>query len=143
MLRYNLKLRLLISISIILICASVFIVWIWHYEPINLPNDGRLKLVDGENIIINNDGYELNLDTFTKVGETQRIVFVFENQNSAPSNTYVTTTYDNKYFEFDYDETFTINSKERFEYVVYITLIDYPNDSDSLPLSINFNTSYM
>lgn len=143
MLRYNFKLRFLIGIAMMLICASVFLVWAWHYNPITLPNNGQLTLVDGENIIINDNGYSLDLDTFSRVGETQKCVFVFENQNSAPSHTYVTAAYNQEYFEFDYNETFTIDSEERFEYVIYITLINYPNNGENLPLSINFNTSYM
>ena len=143
MFRYNFKLRLLVCLSVMAICAAVFLVWIWHYNPVALPNNGQLTLVDGENIIIDDNGYSLDLDTFSRVGETQKCVFIFENQNSAPAHTYVTATYNQKYFEFDYNETFTINSEERFEYVVYITLINYPNDAEDLPLSINFNTSYM
>ena len=143
MFRYNFKLRLLVCLSVIIICAAVFLVWAWHYNPITPPNNGQLTLVDGENIIINDNGYSLDLDTFSRVGETQKCVFVFENQNSTSSHTYVTATYNQEYFEFDYNETFTINSEERFEYVIYITLINYPNDGEDLPLSINFNTSYM
>lgn len=143
MFRYNFKLRLLVGLSVMIIFAAVFLVWAWHYKPIALPNNGQLTLIDGENIIINDNGYSLDLDTFSRVGETQKCVFVFENQNSAPSHTYVTAIYNQEYFEFDYNETFTINSEERFEYVIYITLINYPNDGEDLPLSINFNTSYM
>lgn len=143
MLRYNFKLRFLMGIALILICASVFLVWAWHYNPRALPNNGQLTLVDGENIIIDDNGYSLDLDTFSRVGETQKCVFVFENQNSAQSHTYVTATYNEQYFDFDYEETFTIDSNQQKEFVVYITLIDYPDTDDSLPLSINFNTSYM
>lgn len=143
MFRYNFKLRLLVGLSVIVICAALFLVWAWHYKPMNLPNDGQLTLVDGENIIINDNGYSLNLDTFSRVGETQKCVFVFENQNSAQSHTYVTATYNEQYFDFDYEETFTIDSNKQTEFVVHITLIDYPDTDDSLPLSINFNTSYM
>ena len=142
MLRYNFRLRAFIFTIILLIVTAIFIIFTLTYQCEPLPNDGKLKLVDGENVIVNNDGYCLDLKEFANIGETQYCTFVFENQNSASSHTFVTINYDTTCFDCTYNDSFTVKANNRIEYVVAITMINYPS-CNNIPLSINFKTTYM
>lgn len=139
---YNRKLKaLLFVLGIAAVFASFFV--LLHIADLKpLPDDGSLTLIDGKNVIIKEDGYQLDLAPFDRVGETQEGVFVFKNENAASAHTSVNITWNDKCFDVRYEPNFSIDSNHEFEYRVFITLTDYPSDNEDLNFSIRFQTEY-
>ena len=144
MICYNKKLTILIWSSIFVILLSVYGTWLFLQSKswTVLPNNGNIELIDGKNIIIEDNNFSLDLDTFQSIGETQTCTFVFKNHNSASAHVYVTLDYNENYFRMDGIHSFEINPNETYEYKVNIKLTDYPSSEANLPININFQTSY-
>ena len=146
MFKYDRKLKIMLSLAIFVVVLALYCCYCFGMTSCSklsvLPNDGRIELIDGNNIIIEDDNFSLDLDTFNSVGETQTCTFVFKNNNSASAHVFVTLTCNEKYLKMDGMETFEIKPNETYEYRVDIKLTEYPTNGESLPININFNTSY-
>lgn len=139
---YNRKIKWLIAASVAVIILATYVVWLSFYDFTPLPDNGQLKLIDGEKVVETENGYELDLDTSNKVGETQTCVFVFKNENSATSHTSVNFEWNRDYFDVSYEPTFSIESGKEFEYRISITLTDYPSENTDMSFSLRFQTEY-
>ena len=105
-------------------------------------NDGSLTLVDGQRVAVSGDGYQLDLDTFNQVGETQECVFVFRNENASTSHTSVNVGWNENCFDVDYEPTFSIKPGQELTYRIIIELTDIPSDGEELNFSLRFQTEY-
>lgn len=102
-----------------------------------------LKLIGGTNIKLKGeDSYELDLDSFSQVGETKECIFVFKNENSLYANTNVTATCNENYFKLQYEPVFSVSPSAQSEWKLAITLVKFPEDPDNFPFNINFHTTY-
>ena len=141
---YNKKLKILVAVIVMAIIASVFVIWLSIQSDLDDAQSGRgkLEIIDGTNITLSNNGYSLNLKEFSTIGETQTCTFVFKNTNKSNAHTIVNFDFNYEFFSMSGLSSFVVEPNETFEYTVTITLIDYPHDVDSLPISIDFNTTY-
>ena len=144
MLIYNRRLRAFIIIITFTIILAIYCTWlICASDSLNsLPNDGKIELIDGDNIIIDDHGFSLNLDTLQSVGDSQICTFVFKNNNSAIAHMSVSFDCNDNYFRMDGIHSFEIAPNETYEYKVNIKLTDYPNSNENFPFNIQFQTSY-
>ena len=144
MLRYNRRLKTLIIIATCIIILAIYCTWlVCVSDSLNsLPNYGKIELIDGDNIIIDDHGFSLDLDTFQSVGESQMCTFVFKNNNSAIAHMSVSFDYNDNYFRMDGIHSFEIAPSETYEYKVNIKLTDYPSTNEDFPFNIQFQTSY-
>lgn len=76
---YNRKLKALLFVLGIVAVFALFSVLLHVVDFKPLPDDGSLTLIDGKNVLITENGYQLDLKPFDRVGETQECVFVFKN----------------------------------------------------------------
>ena len=139
---YSRKIKGLLIVSVMLAILAVFAVWISFYDATPLPDNGQLKFLGGERVLDSKNGFQLDLDAFSQIGETQTCVFVFRNENSATSHTSVNVEWNKDCFDVEYEPVFSIGSNQEFEYRISITLTDYPSGDEDLSFSIRFQTEY-
>ena len=106
--------------------------WVSFCDFTPLPDDGQLKLLGGEKILVTENGFQLDLDTFYNVGETQVCVFVFRNENSATAHTSVNIDWNRDCFDVNYEPTFNVGANQECEYRISITLTGYPSENEDM-----------
>ncbi len=144
MICYNKKLTILIWSSIFVIILSLYGTWLFLQSKsvTALQNDGSIELIGGENIVINDNSFELDLDTLQSIGDSQMCTFIFKNNNSASAHVYVTLDCNENCFRMDGIHSFEIKPNETYEYKVDIKLINHLKSEENLPINIHFQTSY-
>lgn len=139
---YSRKIKGLIIVAVTVAILAVFVACLSFNNSAPLPDDGQLKFLGGEKVLASQKGYQLDLDTFNQVGETQTCVFVFRNENSATSHTSVNIDWNRDCFDVKYEPAFSIDSNQEFKYRISITLTDYPSDDEDMSFSLRFQTEY-
>lgn len=65
------------AIATVVIVLATYVVWLFCYDFTPLPDNGQLTMIDGKNVVYGANGFQLDLEPFDYIGQTQECVFVF------------------------------------------------------------------
>lgn len=104
----------------------------------------NLQVEAGVNTFIRNDGsVGFDVMPFTKAGESQVFSINLYNPNEERAYVAAIVEVNEKYFNVEYEKSFSIEEKSGYVYIIKLTLKDLPiNEGENFPFNVSFAANY-
>ena len=107
-------------------------------------NNSQIEFVSGNNVYVDSNGkLKLDIDSFSKVGETQYFSITFVNNNSMTARSIVTVNVPDTYFNVECPSSMVIEPGKMETIRFSITLSQMPKSGESFSIGLSIHTEYL
>lgn len=107
-------------------------------------NVSQIEFVSGNNVYKDSNGnIKLDIDNFSKVGETQYFSITFANNNRTTARSTVTINVPDTYFDVECPSSLVIEPGKMETIRFSITLTQMPKNGESFTIGLKIQTEYL